>query len=71
MINVIGEFLQNISNRLVAYYKADLSMVYLHKMVEHLKLFFDDIIAELEDKSTVIRGQIEGIITMHRINTNK
>lgn len=62
MIDVIEEFLQNISNRLIVYYKADLSMVYLHKMVEHLKTFFDDIIAELDEKSTKIRDEIEGNI---------
>lgn len=60
MVDVIDDFLQTISNRLMRYYKADVSSGYLERMTDHLKTFFDDIIGELEDRSSTLQSQIEG-----------
>lgn len=60
MVEVIDDFLNTISSRLVHYYKADVSSGYLERMTDHLKTFFDDIIGELEERSTALRQQIEG-----------
>lgn len=64
MVDVIDDFLQTISKRLVHYYKADVSSSYLERMTDHLKTFFDDITGELEDRSTALQTQIEGSIAI-------
>lgn len=66
MADVMDDFLDTISNKLIGHYKKDLSSVYLHKMVDHLKTFFDDITCELEEKSASLRLQIEGNLIVNR-----
>lgn len=41
-------------------FSADMSAVYLNKMIEHLETFYEDVVSELVDKKRKSESDIEG-----------
>lgn len=55
------EFLEKISTMLREQFSADMSAVYLNKMIEHLETFYEDVESELVDKKNKCENDIEGL----------
>lgn len=54
------EFLTQFTPRLENLFRGDLSLTYLQQMDDHLQLFYNDVLGELETKQTNMQRKIDG-----------
>lgn len=54
------QFLDEFTPKLEKLFQKELSSVYLESMNEHLKTFYNDVLAELENKQSAMSKKIEG-----------
>lgn len=54
------QFLDEFTPKLEKLFQKELSSVYLESMNEHLQTFYNDVLAELENKQTAMSKKIEG-----------
>lgn len=54
------QFLDEFTPKLEKLFQKELSSVYLESMNEHLQTFYNDVLAELENKQSAMSKKIEG-----------